>query len=287
MFIELRKIYETFLGQGLEDPFSETMHLANILNGGAVNNIDTAIGDLNLDPANVATRRKEGVPMEYILGAATFAGLRLICTEKTIVPTEYTGKLVDVVADFIGERQLSVKEQIVVDAGTGTGNIAIAIALRTENVKILATDISSEALEIAQKNVDAYKLNEKIALIGGDLFAPFRGGEYEGNIDIIACNPPYIPTSSLKKMPREVREYQPRVALDAGPYGMDFYQRLVREAPAMLKPGGMLVFEAGEGQDKLVNRILSQHGGYENIRYFKDQSDIVRVFSAVKKPLNN
>jgi release factor glutamine methyltransferase len=221
--------------------------------------------------------------MEYILGTATFAGLRLICTEKTIVPTEYTGLLVDVVVDFIDKRQLSAKEQTIIDVGTGTGNIAIAIALRTESSKILATDISPGALEIAQKNLDIYNLTEKVALVCGDLFSPFQGGVYEGKIDIIACNPPYIPTSSLKKMPREVSEYQPRIALDAGPYGIDFYQRLVCDSISMLKPGGILVFEVGEGQDKLVNRILSRHDGYEDIRYFKDQDNIIRVFSAVKK----
>jgi len=283
MFDELRKIYETFLSQGIADPLYETLHLANILTGGALNNIDMAIRDLNLDPASVAAGRKAGVPMEYILGSATFAGLRLICTEQTIVPTEYTGLLVDVVTDLAGKRQLKVKGQVIIDAGTGTGNIAIAIARRTENCKILATDISPGALEIARRNLDAYKINEKVDLVCGDLFAPLRGGEYEGKVDIIACNPPYIPTSSLEKMPREIREYQPRIALDAGPYGIDFYQRLVRESLAMLKPGGILVFEVGEGQDKLVNRILSLNKGYEDIRYFNDRDNIIRVFSAVKK----
>jgi release factor glutamine methyltransferase len=283
MFEELRKIYELFQSRGIKDPFSEILHLVNILSGGTLNHIDTSIRDMNLDPSRVTRKRKEGVPMEYILGATTFAGLRLKCSENTIVPTEYTKSLVDVVVDFIDKRQLSVKEQTIIDIGTGTGNIAIAIALRTQNVNILATDISPEALEIAQKNLDAYNLNEKIALICGDLFLPFQGGVYEGQIDVITSNPPYIPTSSLKKMPREVVEYQPRVALDAGPYGIAFYQRLIRDSISMLKPGGILVFEVGEGQDKLVDRILDRHGGYEDIRCFEDQDGIIRVLSAVKK----
>jgi release factor glutamine methyltransferase len=283
MYNELRKIYEMFQSQGIEDPFFETLHLANILAGGALNTVDMSLRDMNPDPARVVRMRQEGVPMEYILGAASFAGLRLKCTEKTIVPTEYTRLLVDVVVDFIEKRQLSVKEQTIIDVGTGCGNIAIAIALRTENVKILATDISPEALEIAQTNLDTYNSNEKIDLVCGDLFSPFQGGIYEGKIDIIISNPPYIPTSSLNKMPREVIEFQPRIALDAGPYGLDFYQRLVRDSGSMLKSGGILVFEVGEGQDKLVNRILSRHGGYEDIRYYKDQDGTIRVCSAVKK----
>jgi len=286
MYGELRKAYNIFQNQGVEDPLSEILHLADIISGGALYNVATSLRDLShLDLAQVAHKRKEGTPMEYILGTATFAGLSLQCTDKTVLPTECTKLLVDVVVDFVKNRQASVKEQTIIEVGTGCGNIAISIAMQTEDVEILATDISSEALGIARENLDTYYLSDKITLVCGDLFSPFHGNGHEGSIDLITCNPPYIPTSSLKKLSREVVEYQPRIALDAGPYGIDFFLRMVNESILMLKPGGVLVFEIGAGQEKLVTRILSRNISYEDIRYFKDKDGVIRVLSATKRPV--
>jgi release factor glutamine methyltransferase len=284
MYEEFRRVIEIFRDQGLADPLAEALHLADITSGGAVNSLERSLREQQHgDLVEVARRRKAGAPMEYILGAAAFAGLSLQCNEKTIVPTEYTRLLVDVAADLLEQRRPAAGEQTVIEVGTGCGNIAIAIAVKTEGVKVLATDVSPEALEVARNNLDTYKLNERITLLCGDLFSPFEGRGYEGNIDLIACNPPYIPTSFLKKLAPEVINYQPRVALDAGPYGIDFFQRLVGESAGMLKPGGALVFEIGDGQEKLVARILSRNDGYEDIRYFQDEDGITRVCRAIKR----
>jgi len=288
MFSELQKAYDIFQNEGIEDPLSEILHLANIASGGALYKVDSSLRDLShLDLAQLAQKRKEGTPMEYIVGKAAFAGLSLHCTEKTIVPTEYTKVLVDVAVDFLKQRQASVKEQAIIELGTGCGNIAIAIAMQIEGVKILATDISPEALEIARKNLDTYNLSDKITLVCGDLFSPFQGLGYEGSIDLITCNPPYIPTSSLKKLPPEVVKFQPRIALEAGPYGMDFFSKMINDSILMLKPGGVLVFEIGAGQEKLVTRILSRNSGYEDIKYFKDEDGVIRVLSAAKRTVSS
>ena len=130
--------------------------------------------------------------------------------------------------------------------------------------------------------MDEYDLSSKVTLYCGDLFSPFRGPKYEGAVDIVVCNPPYIPTGSLKRLPPEITEHEPLIALDAGPYGMDFYRRLISDSVSMLKPGGILVFEIGVGQERLVTRILGRIEGYESVQYYRDDDDQIRVMSAAK-----
>lgn len=284
MFSELRKAYSVFENAGIDNHLFEVLHLFNIASGGALDTVDTSLRNLqNLDLKEIARKRKEGVPMEYIIGTATFAGLRFYCDPKTIVPTAYTKVLVDVIVDFLKQRQKSAGEQTIIEIGTGCGNISISVAMQTEGVKILATDISQEALETARKNVDIYNLNDRITLIPGDMFAPFHGQGYDGTIDLVTCNPPYIPTSSLTKLAPEVVNHQPRVALEAGPYGMNIFMKLINDSLLILKPGGILAFEIGASQEKLVDRIFSRNEGYEDIRYCQDEDGIIRVVSAFKR----
>jgi len=190
---------------------------------------------------------------------------------------------VDVAVIFIEERQKTAPKQVAVDVGTGCGNIPVLLALRTSGVDIFASDVSPEAVEVARKNIEKYNLGGRITLACGDLFEPFIEKGYEGKIDVVLCNPPYIPTASIEKMVPEISAHQPRLALDGGPYGVSFYQRRINEAVNVLKPGGLLVFEIGEGQEKLVSRTLSRHEHYEDLQYHKDHEDIVRVLSARKK----
>lgn len=260
---ETKRIVEAFLDNGIDDALAETINA--------------------LDLSQLAARLKEGVPLEYLLGYAHFAGLTLHCTADTVIPTEYTKTLVDVVVGFIEERQRTEPWQIAVDVGTGCGNIPVLLAMKTSGVEVLASDVSPEALDVARWNIEKYDLNDRITLECGDLFEPFIEKGYGEKIDIVLCNPPYIPSAFIDKMAPEIAAHQPRLALDGGPYGVSFYQRLINEAVKVLKPGGLLVFEIGEGQEKLVSRTLSRHDRYEDLQYHKDHEDIVRVLSARKK----
>ena len=281
---ELNKTHHIFREHGIDDPVSEIQHLANIISGGELQTLDRSLKELSqLDLVRVARKRKEGIPIEYILGMTTFAGLRLFCTDKTLVPTEHTRLLVDTAADFIRQRQTSSREQTIIEIGTGCGSIAIAIAKKIRDVKILATDICPEALEVARKNIDKYNLQDVITLFCGDLFSPFSGGDYDESIDMIVCNPPYIPTSSLTNLPPEVKNYQPKIALEAGPYGINFYQRLIIESLGLLKPEGCLVFEIGERQEYIGIRLIERSGAYKDIKHFSGEDNIIRVLSAMKR----
>ncbi len=279
-----KRTFEAFRAAGVEDPLAETLSVLDIVSGGALSCADASCLNHGLDLSQLAAGRKDGKPLEYLLGRASFAGLTLHCTADTVIPTEYTKTLVDVAVGFIEERQRTEPGQVAVDVGTGCGNIPVLLAMKTSGVEILASDVSPAAIEVACRNIAEYRLENSITLVCGDLFEPFIEKGYGEKIDIVLCNPPYIPTAFIDKMAAEISAHQPRLALDGGPYGISFYQRLINEAVRVLKPGGLLVFEIGEGQEKLVSRTLGRHTGYDDLRQHQDHEGIIRVLSARKKP---
>jgi release factor glutamine methyltransferase len=178
------------------------------------------------------------------------------------------------------DRMSTVKGDLnIIDAGTGCGNIAVALAMSAKNTHIYASDISSDAIDIARMNVEKYKLQEQIELFCGDLFTPFDNPDNAGRIDIIVCNPPYIPSSTLHKLPPEVIKFEPVVALDAGPYGINIFRRLINDSIRLLKPDGVLLFEIGEGQERLVKRLFKKSEHYPDLRLYRI-GDNVRVIRA-------
>ncbi len=284
MFSEFQKCYLTFQQFRVSDPLFETLRLFNILSGGALDHTDANFSDLEgIDLQQIAQQRKEGIPMEYIIGTATFAGLCFHCSKDTLIPTEWTKSLIEVALDLIKQRQQLEKKQTVVDLGTGCGNIAVLLALHTDNVTILATDTSAQAIDIARKNITKFNVGHKVSLFYGDLFSPLCDSGYKDKIDLIVCNPPYIPTASLNNLHPEIINHQPIIALDAGPYGIDFYRRLITDSIFMLRPEGQIAFEIGVGQEDIVKRLLTRNANYKNIRFHKDGNGQHRVVSAIKK----
>ena len=232
--------------------------------------------------ANVLEQRMRGVPPQYILGRAVFMGNTFYCTCDTLIPRPETSLLVRAAYDYLEKRRKNgCVEQTVIEIGTGCGNIAVSLAMLCgENVRILASDISTAAVEVARLNVQKYEADRKVSLFCGDLYKPFS--KYQGDVDMVVCNPPYIPTTSLKKMAHEIIDHEPILALDGGPYGLGIFRRLLNGAPAFLKKEGVLVFEIGEGQEKLIERLLARNGAYKEIDFFEYEGK-VRVVSATKK----
>jgi len=218
--------------------------------------------------------------LEYVLGRAQFMGRTFHCSPATLIPRAETGELVEATIEVIRQEQQTKQALTLVEIGIGCGNIAVSLALATEHVKILASDVSSAAVEVARRNVAEFGLQERIKLFSGDLFEPFEGEGLANNLDIVVCNPPYIPTASLNKLASEIIDFEPRLALDGGPYGIDFFLRLISEAPKVLKPGGTLLFEIGERQENLV-QYLFEKGAFEEIEPILYRTS-VRGFRAVK-----
>ena len=282
MFNEFVRSCNIFQEQGLEDFLVETLRLFDLLSEGSLSKIDPSrLESLNLDLQKIAELRKQGVPMEYIVGKAIFMDLTLHCTPDTLIPRDDTVLLVETALGLIEKKQKDGSGLILVEVGTGCGNIAVAIAMNAPGVKILASDIVPAAIKVARKNVNKYDLQERISLICGDLLDPFSNESIEGKVDLIVCNPPYIPTGSLQKLGPDIINHEPILALDAGTYGIDIFRRLIKDAVPFLKEGGALLFEIGARQEKMVTRLLQKNGNYVDIRHYDDGTD-VRVIAASK-----
>ena len=282
MFYNFLKLYDLFKERNIENPLDETLKAFNILSDGRIHKIDQAFsGKDQSDLESIVSKRETGMPIEYALGLGRFFDQTFICEPGALIPREETELLVRVALDNI-KKLPSESVLNVVDMGTGCGSIAISIALNTKATQLFASDLNKETVAIAQKNITKFQLENRITLFQGDLFAPFEGQGLEEKIDMIVCNPPYIPSTSLKKMAAEIIDYEPVEAFNGGSFGIEFYRRLIQSSLIFLKPQGFLVFEIGVGQEKLVTRIFTKNKGYKNLEYF-DDGENVRVISAQKE----
>ena len=212
-------------------------------------------------------RRAAGEPVQYILGAADFMGLRFRVDGSVLIPRQDTETLVE--AALIELRQRPGNPALL-DLCCGSGCVGLSLASLAPHARVTLADISPQALEVARANEKA--LGVKAELKQGDLFAPLGRERF----DVIAANPPYIPTGDLQSLQREVR-FEPTLALDGGADGLDFYRRIAREAPDHLNPGGALFVELGIGQAPSVLALFKASLPCAQAGTVKDLNGIERV----------
>ena len=196
-------------------------------------------------------RRGRREPLQHLTGSVSFCGLEIAVNRQALVPRPETELLAEAGWQFLST--LNPQPSPALDFGTGTGCIAIALAAKCPNAKIIATDVSVEALALAGENAARHNVAGHIQFLQGDGFAAFPTDE---SFDLIISNPPYIPTDEIATLQPEVRDYDPRAALDGGADGLDFYRRLGREAKSFLKPDGRIMLEFGDGQDGAIRKIF-------------------------------
>ncbi|TGQ42161.1 MULTISPECIES: class I SAM-dependent methyltransferase [unclassified Mesorhizobium] len=197
-----------------------------------------------------------------------------------LVPREETELLGWKAAAILRER---ASETILIDMCCGCGNLAIGIVNGCPRVRAWAADLTDSTVALARRNVVRLALQDRVAIRQGDLFAAFEGDDLEGIVDTIVCNPPYISSSRLDSESVHLLENEPREAFDGGPYGISILQRLVRDAAVFLKPGGWLLFEFGEGQDRQVAALLSRTSSYEHLTFAAMADGKPRVAMAQKR----
>ncbi len=224
-------------------------------------------------------RRVRGEPIAYITGHREFWSLDFIVTPEVVVPRPDTERLVEVALEGLGEPRRTIKHKIL-DLGTGSGVLAVSLAKERDDLEIWATDISEGALGIAAKNAARHGAADRIRLLQGDLFEPIRGRE--GFFDMIVSNPPYIRQTEFPTLPIEVRDWEPRIALDGGTDGLDCYRRVAREAHPYLVEGGRLVLEIGAEMAEEVRCLFAETGHYRSIAVFQDYAGRDRVIVATK-----
>jgi release factor glutamine methyltransferase len=220
----------------------------------------------------VSERRARREPLAYVLGWRDFHGLRLKVTPSVLIPRPETELLVDAALEKI--RQTGGVARVV-DVGTGSGAVAIAIANSSPRALVYATDISADALAVARENAVACGVTDRVTLFEGDLIAPAAP---LAPFDVIVSNPPYIAPRDIALLEPEVRDHEPRVALGTHEDALYFYRRLSFEAPPLLAPGGVLAVEVGIGQAERV-AALWRVAGMESVTAADDLAGIPRVVS--------
>jgi release factor glutamine methyltransferase len=198
-------------------------------------------------------RRAQREPLQHIVGTTSFCGLEIAVNRHVLVPRPETELLAEAGWSFLST--LDSRPSTALDFGTGSGCIAIALAAKSPTAKITALDISPDALNLAQQNAAKNNAADRIEFVQGDGFAALPPGT---QFDLIISNPPYIPTAEIATLDPEVRDYDPRSALDGGADGLDFYRRLAAEASPFLKPGGKIMLEFGEGQAGAIQEIFEK-----------------------------
>ena len=221
-------------------------------------------------------RLAKGEPIQYVLGEWDFRALTLTCDRRALIPRPETEELVERVIRHVKARPSAAGRPFIVDVGTGSGCIILSLARELGDGIYLGTDISPDAVTLAQENAERCGLSGKVRFAvadGMDEFDP-------ESVDVIVSNPPYIPTSVCETLDPRVKDFEPRLALDGGASGLAFYDRFVGDALNVLKSGGAVFFEIGEGQGEALRQMLGDYG-FGEIRIEKDFAGHDRYASGV------
>lgn len=233
--------------------------------------VELACGELNRYQ-EALQRRAAGEPLQYITGHQEFWGLDLLVTPAVLVPRRETEHAVEAALELLRE----IKSPRVIDVGTGSGCIALALASELPGASLNAVDISNDALEVARKNAKRLNLLDRVAFSQSDLLGSYLNGALA--FDMVVSNPPYVGNSEADKLQVEVREHEPHQALfGGGVEGLDIYRRLIPQAARVLKPGGWLVMEIGYTQEQAIRDLLKD---WKDVRCVPDLRGIPRVVIA-------
>lgn len=220
-----------------------------------------------------------GEPVQYVLGEWDFRSLTLACDRRALIPRPETEELVTRVLSWLRARiKANPSERpLVVDVGTGTGAIALALAKEAPEGDYLGIDISEGAVALAKENSKRTGIHENVRFIVADGLDEF---DEPATFDAIVSNPPYIRRAVCETLDPRVRDFEPRLALDGGESGLDFYDRYLSDAFNLLKPGGAVFFEIGEDQGEAVRKLMFEYG-FQDIRIERDFAGHDRYASAV------
>jgi release factor glutamine methyltransferase len=229
----------------------------------------------------MAQQRAAGTPLGYIVGSVRFMGIELLAAPGALVPRAETELLGWIAVDAL-KGVARAGEARLIDMCCGAGNLVCGIAAQLPGVRAWASDLTAEAVQVAQANVQKLGLSERVDVAESDLFAALNGRGLDGTIDVIVCNPPYISTGRLARDRAALLDHEPRAAFDGGPYGVSIFQRVIRDALVFLNPGGTLLFEIGLGQERQVARLF-ERAGYTDVREYRDGNGNTRVVAGIAR----
>lgn len=277
--IETVRMAEGYLRKrGVDSPrLSAELLLAKVLGCGRLDlymRFDERLGDEDLAGYRMILRRRaEHYPLQYLMGSVEFYSLHFTVREGVFIPRPETELLVELVEESFGEEGGTT----FIEFGVGSGVIAGSLASRHPGWRGFAFDKSEEAAALARENLERLGIRtERVSLFAAE---GFDAVSCAGTFDLLVANPPYIPTGSIGALQREVSVYESRAALDGGPDGLSFYPLLAEAGRRILRPGGMIALEIGDGQGGRVSRILEEKG-YERLEVRKDYNGFERLAAA-------
>jgi release factor glutamine methyltransferase len=221
-------------------------------------------------------RRLAHEPLQHLLGETDFREVTLKTDRRALIPRPETELLVEIAVEFLRGRD----HPLVADLGTGTGAIAVSVAYEVPGARVVAVDISDDALLLADRNARELGVQGAITLVSGDMLGALEG---RGPFDAILSNPPYIRSGEIESLQPEVRDHEPKIALDGGPDGMEYLRAIIAGAHRFLKPGGLILLECGEGQGEALKKFAEETGRYGSVEVIPDLAGKDRVIKAVRK----
>jgi release factor glutamine methyltransferase len=278
----------TFLDDKPEETIESTLRALWHLAAGNPVSVEKAkildlpeLNEVDVEKLNhYVNRRLNGVPLAHITNRQQFMGIEFIVGPEALVPRKETELLGYGALELLNKCVERKDAANVIDVCTGLGNLAIALAYHQSRAKIYASDLSADAVELAKRNSSVMKLDGKVSFYTGDLLQPFNNSTYYKNIDLLICNPPYISSGKLKSIANEIIGYEPDIAFDGGPFGVNILIRLIKEAPKYLNQNGWLAFELGLGQGEHIFRRLEKNDNYKELIAIKNDNGDIRAIMA-------
>jgi release factor glutamine methyltransferase len=233
-------------------------------------------------------RRAKRVPVALLRGFKEFFALPFTVSPAVLIPRPETESLVQEVLGWLAgqgaeERSRAAQTRwTVADLATGSGCVGVTVAKCAPAVRVVATDRSREALAVAEMNAARHGVADRVRFLAGDGLAPLLAAGWAGKLDVLAANPPYIPSATVDQLGQDVA-YEPRLALDGGPDGLRFYRDWVPQAGRLLRPGGLLALEIGHDQGAAVTGLVEATGEFGEVRVIQDHGGRDRVVRAIRR----
>jgi release factor glutamine methyltransferase len=225
---------------------------------------------------DLSRERAKGAPVAYLLGRREFLSRSFAVDCRVLVPRPETEILVE---EAVRRLSAVAEEAMAVDVGTGSGVISLSIAAACPRVRLLAIDASREALEVAKENARTLgsEIESRVEFLVGDLLVPLDGRGLEGSVELIASNPPYVSDADYERLPKDVKDFEPPIALRAGPQGTELHERLLLGAHRFLRSGASILMEIGAGQAARIRQLVSALPEYASLETLRDYQGIERV----------
>jgi release factor glutamine methyltransferase len=228
-------------------------------------------------------RRRAGEPLAYLTERQHFLGIDLIARPQALIARRETELLAACALTRVREACDRQGSAFVMDVCTGSGNVAIALAHHEPRCTVWGSDLSADAVDLARANASFAGVAGRVQFLVGDLFAPFADATYRGSVDVVACNPPYIPSTRVALLASEIRDYEPFMAFDGGALGISVIQLVFSQAWTYLRPGGWLCVEVGAGQADPLSKRMGRFSEYEAVDVSPDADGVGRVLLARRK----